>query len=202
MKVAAGSCSPPAAGGCGVPPRRRRGGCHPATAAAAPLLLKSSGKIIHRFLASDRIIQQFPVPAARVGPASCPRRLVNNPPPLQVHDAPQALQAVQHVVPALDRLQVQRVLHVGPVRLQEARHLVDLAVEAAGGDEGGHLAVDKVRRDAEGCGHAVQRHGLVRLQELRGRDPRKTARCQARSARNPTASPHGKERGQRSSDAD
>lgn len=137
---------------------------------------------------------------------------------LQVHDPPEALQAVQDVVPALDRLQVERVLDVRAVRLEQARNLrrgtrreakrgasvsagaprgsahsavplpptpvrspsqflvrlviistrlVDFAVEAAGRDESGHLPVDELGGDPEGRGHAVQRHGLVRLQELR-----------------------------------
>jgi len=77
------------------------------------------------------------------------------------------LDAVEEQVSVPDGGLVELVLGLGARGLHHAGHLVDLAVEAARGDEARELAVDKVGRDAKGLCQRGELHALVRLEQLR-----------------------------------
>lgn len=85
---------------------------------------------------------------------------------LDVNDTAEFLNSVEEHIAVLDARLVLVVLGVGAVRLHDAVHLIDLAVQSTGGDEARQLLVNKGHRNAESIGHVLQLQASVRLQQL------------------------------------
>lgn len=70
----------------------------------------------------------------------------------------------------LRKLRARTAVHNAPHRLNHACDFINLCADATGTDEARQLSIQERRGHIKCSSHAVQRHRLVRLQELRGAD--------------------------------